>query len=217
MPIEIYYTGGGPFAWRCLLALAVKRLDYTPMILDLSRGDTKTPEFLKLNPRGTLPVLRDGPIVVRESQAIMFYLDRAYPSIPLYGRTPKEAARIMQEINEQGSYLEALLRKVIGPLLFGAGQLNVSEVVNLLHAELTRLNDQLAEEAWIAGDKISAADINLYPFLPTFERALAKPAATELAAAFSGIEKTYPRILRWMRAIQSLDGYAKSLPSPGSS
>jgi glutathione S-transferase len=213
MAIEFYYMGGGPFAWRCLLALAVKKLAYTPIVMVPARGDLKTSTFLALNPRGTLPVLRDGEVVVRESQAIMFYLDRAYPDRPLYGRSPAEAAAVMQEICEQGSHLEALLRKVIGPLLFGAAGLSsIGEVAAPLCEELSMLDYRLAKQKWIAGDAISAADIHLYPLLPTFERALRQPAAAEVAQSLPAIEETYPNIIQWMRAIQSLDGYAESVP-----
>lgn len=213
MAIEFYHMAGGPFAWRCLLALAVKNLAYTPIVIVPGRGDLKTPSFLELNWRGTLPLLRDGEVVVRESQAIMFYLDRAYPEPPLYGRSPAEAARIMQEICEQGSYLEALLRKVIAPVLFGApGLSSIGDIAEPLRQEFSALDQILAKHAWIAGDAISAADLNLYPFFPTFERALREPAAGEAATHLPIPGEAYPNISRWIKAIQGLDGYAKTVP-----
>jgi glutathione S-transferase len=207
MAIEFYYTGGGPFAWRCRLTLAIKKIPYRPVMLDLTKGETRTPEFLSLNPRGTLPVLKDGKIVVRESQAIMFYLDRAFPEPPLYGRTPSEAARIMQEIAEQGSYIEALLRKVIGPVLFAAGPVSaIADVAAPLDRELSALDRHLGESPYIAGDTVSAADINLYPFLPTYQRALQETSIAELASAFQSVDASYPNIVLWMKRMQALDG-----------
>jgi glutathione S-transferase len=211
--MEFYYMGGGPFAWRCLLALTVKKLAYTPIVMVPGRGDLKTPSFLELNWRATLPVLRDGDVVVRESQAIMFYLDRAYPEPPLYGRSPADGARIMQEICEQGSYVEALLRKVIGPLLFGApGLSSIGEIVEPLRREFSVLDQILAKQEWIIGDEISAADLNLYPFFPTFERAMREPLAADVAAVLPRLEDAYPNVRRWIMAIQGLDGYASSVP-----
>lgn len=213
MAIELYFIDGGPFAWRCLLALAVKKLAYSPMAMVPDRGDLETPAFLELNWRGTLPVLRDGKVVVRESQAIMFYLDRAYPEPPLFGRSPVAAARIMQEICEQGSYLEALLRKVIGPVLFGAPRpSSFGTIVEPLHRELSALDQILAKHAWIAGEAISAADISLYPFFPIFERALREPAAAEAAAVFADFGEAYPNVGRWIKALQCLEGDAKRVP-----
>ena len=60
MPIDFYCTGGGPFAWRCRLTLAIKKLPYRPVLLDLSQAETRNADLLRRNPRGTLPVLKDG-------------------------------------------------------------------------------------------------------------------------------------------------------------
>jgi glutathione S-transferase len=109
MAIEFFWMPGGPFALRCLMALAVKGLPYHSRRLDVSKQENRSPEFLAISPSGTLPVMKDDATVVRESQAIMFYLDRAYPSVPLYGETPVEVGRTMQEICEQHSYAEPVL------------------------------------------------------------------------------------------------------------
>jgi glutathione S-transferase len=213
MTVEYFYTGGGPFAWRGLLALVVKRIDFVPRFMDLATGETRTPGFLALNPRGTLPVLRDGAVVVRESQAILFYLDRAYPEPPLYGRTPAEAARIMQEMCEQGSGVEASLRRVIGPLLFGSGPVSgLGESASPLQADLADLDAHLSGSPWLAGDALSAADLNLYPFVPTYERALRQPAAEPVRAALPQLGEAFPHIERWRRAIEGIEGYARSVP-----
>jgi glutathione S-transferase len=215
MAIDFYYTSGGPFAWRCLLALEAKALVYTPHLVDLASRENRTPEFLALNPRGTLPVLKDGPIAVRESQAIMFFLDRAYPAIPLYGETPAEAARVMQEICEQASYLEAPLRAIIAPLLFaqnGGDPTNVAHAAAPLRDELRARDGRLRQERWIAGEALSAADLNLYPFLASLERALSQPAAAQLDLELTPITDRFPGIGRWMRAIQALSGYERTKP-----
>ena len=215
MSIDFYYTSGGPFAWRCLLALEVKALAYTPHLVDVSKQENRTPEFLALNTRGTLPVLKEGPIVVRESQAIMFYLDRAHPARPLYGETATEAARVMQEICEQASYLEGPLRAIIGPLLFaqnGSDLTNVADAALPLRNELRALDGRLGRERWIAGETLSAADLNLYPFLASLERALLQPAAAELDLELTPIADRFPGIRRWMSAIQALPGYERTKP-----
>ncbi len=49
----------------------------------------KTPEVLELNPRGQVPVLRDGDTVVSESLATLQYLEEAYPEPSL---VPKGAS-----------------------------------------------------------------------------------------------------------------------------
>ena len=215
MAIEFFWTSGGPYAWRCLLALETKGLSYTSTLVDLAGGATRTPAFLAMNPRATLPVLTDGDVCVRESQAIIYYLDRAYPEPPLYGRTPREAARIMQEVDEQASYLEAPLRGVIVPLMFAKGppdRAGIETAAASVVKELTTLETRLAAEPYLAGEALSAADLHLYPFLPTLERGLAKPEAEGLDTGLVPLERGFPSIARWMRAIEALPGYERTIP-----
>jgi len=51
--------------------------------LSLQAGEARTPEFLKLNPSGKLPVLVDGDLVLTESVAISLYLAEKYPEARL--------------------------------------------------------------------------------------------------------------------------------------
>ena len=76
MAIELYWGSGSPFAWRVMLMLEVKRLPYHSKLLEFSKDEHKAPAYLKLNPRGKVPTLKDGDYVLYESLAIMSYLDR---------------------------------------------------------------------------------------------------------------------------------------------
>ena len=96
MSITLHWGSGSPYAWRCLLTLELKRIPFESKLLEFSRKDHKTPEFLRLNPRGRVPVLVDGEIAIWESLAIMVYLDRKYPETPIFGHSPLESARVWQ-------------------------------------------------------------------------------------------------------------------------
>src|SRR4051794_10553772 len=127
MAIELYWGSGSPFAWRVMLTLEIKKLPYQSKLLEFSRGDHKAPEFLKLNPRGKVPVLKDGDFVIYESLAMMAYLERKYPEPPLFGKTPEETGLIWREISE-GDYLMHAGDKVIRPVFFGKGLDNVEDI-----------------------------------------------------------------------------------------
>jgi glutathione S-transferase len=47
--------------------------------VNLVKGESRKPEFLKVNPAGKLPVLVDGDLVLTESAAIVWYLAEKYP------------------------------------------------------------------------------------------------------------------------------------------
>jgi hypothetical protein len=59
-PVEIYWISGSPFAWRVLLTAEVKGVPYEGKLLEASKGELKSPEFLAINPLGRVPAIRDG-------------------------------------------------------------------------------------------------------------------------------------------------------------
>ncbi|HTX05040.1 MAG TPA: glutathione S-transferase family protein, partial [Steroidobacteraceae bacterium] len=111
MAIDIYWGSGSPYAWRVLLALEYKRLHYTSHLLQFSKQEHKSPQMLHLNPRGRVPVLKDGDYVCFESLAILYYLDLKYPAPPIFGRSPEEAGTIMRVICEYQAYIEPHLSR----------------------------------------------------------------------------------------------------------
>ena len=128
MAIELYWGSGSPFAWRVMLTLEVKGLVYESKLLEFSKGEHKTPAYLQLNPRGKVPTLKDGGFVVYESLAMMSYLDRKYPTPPLFGASAEETGSIWQAISECESYFISAGDKVVRPLFFGKGLDNVEEI-----------------------------------------------------------------------------------------
>jgi GST-like protein len=73
------YLAGTANGLRASVALEECGLAYTPHKIDLTKGEQRTPEFLKLNPAGQIPVIvdRDGPggkpLTLAQSGAIILY------------------------------------------------------------------------------------------------------------------------------------------------
>jgi glutathione S-transferase len=215
MTIEVYWGSGSTFAWRVLLALEIKRLPYVSRLIEFSKKEHKTPEFLHMNPRGKVPTLKDGDFVVYESLAILQYLDRKYPQVPLFGATPEEAGGINQDMCEVVAYIEGNSSQFTRPLFSGevAGkEQQVTEAADALHAEFARYEQRLQGASWLRGRHISAADIALYPYLPTILRAAGKPAGQGLALGFDGFAGRYPQLARWSAAVEKLPGYERTYP-----
>jgi glutathione S-transferase len=62
--------------------------------VDLHKGEQRTPEFLKLNPYGKVPVLIDDDIVIYDSTIINEYLDEEYPNPSLMPEDSAGRARV---------------------------------------------------------------------------------------------------------------------------
>ena len=96
--LEVFSLSGSLYGWRVLLTLAAKGLESHVRYLRASAGETRTPEYLSINPRGKVPVLRDGETIVYASLAILAYLDRKRPDPPLFDMTPVQTGHIWQRI-----------------------------------------------------------------------------------------------------------------------
>jgi glutathione S-transferase len=213
MSIDVYWSRGSPYCWRVLLALELKGLAYRSHRLDINLQEHKAPQMLAMNPRGRLPVLRDAGYVVFESLAVLYYLDRKYPSPPLFGNSPEEAAVILRVIEEFQAYTEADVMRIIDAVLRQRPPKLSDALTHAMHvaaSEARTIEGRLAKGDWIVGEAVSAADLMLYPCVRLLHRALMRPEARELSARFLPAEVHYPGLARWMRRVESLPGYQRT-------
>ena len=118
--ITFYYASGSPFAWRAWLALEYKSLPYDLKSMSFFDGDLKTPEYLRINPRGKVPSIVDDGFSLYESAAILEYLDEQYPDngSPLFPGSSRNRAHIRRLVNEADFYLDQANRKILLQILF---------------------------------------------------------------------------------------------------
>ena len=79
MILELYHNNMSSCAQKARVALAEKNLEWKSHHLDLRAGDQQKPDYLKLNPKGVVPTLIDGDLVIRESNVILEYLNQLFP------------------------------------------------------------------------------------------------------------------------------------------
>lgn len=123
----------------------------------------KTPEFLKLNPFGKVPVLEtpDGPVF--ESNAIARYIAKLDPEGGLLGISPYESALVEQWIDVAATELDANLSRWVYPLLGYSTYIEESSESALaaVKATLRVLNGHLASNTYLVGHSVTLADIIL--------------------------------------------------------
>ena len=168
MSIEVYWGSGCPYSWRVMLALELKGLPWSSHRLQLDLQEQKAPRMLAMNPRGRVPVLRDGDYVVFESLAVIYYLDQKYPDPPLFGRSPEEAGVIMRVINEFQAYTETALMSIVERPRRAHPVLNESltHAMHLVAREARTIESRLSKGDWIVGDAVSRRgprDLSLHP------------------------------------------------------
>lgn len=213
-PIEIYWVSGSPFGWRVLLAAELKRVPYVSRRIDSSTGEQRSSAYLRLNPRGKVPTLKHGEVIICESLAMLTYLDRLYPEPNLFGTTPYQSARIMQVCSEFVCYLEPVMNRLAAAITrnkpLSAAALAARH--GTLHSELAWADGRLRENEWLAGAAVSAADLTVYPHCKFLLHLAAKPEAAALELGLSEFSHRYPALAAWMERVEALPGYEKAYP-----
>jgi glutathione S-transferase len=215
MALTLYWVSGSPFSWRVLLALVHKRLPFESQLLHLDKQEHQSPQMLKMNPRGQVPVLKDGDYVVFESVAILYYLDIKYPETPIFGTSPEEAGVIMRVICEFQAYAEPAVQRIINGVFSDRVAEDIDELTDAMHVvgrEARTIEGRLSKEEWIVGEHYSALDMVIFPWIQLLRRALDRPAAKELGARFLPMETNYPALARWIHRVETLPGYDRTYP-----
>lgn len=217
MTYELYFISGSPFAWRALLALEIKGVEYESKLVKAMEEEHKQPWFLEMNPRGKVPVLKIGNRSLYETHAILAYLEGAHAAPPLFGAGLDETTLIWRLLSEVDAYFVPASIEYIRPVLF-AGLEEASEELRAaalpIHKELKVFEKELADsgKAYLAGDTVSAADIALYPFLKMLLRAAGKVNNEAGTTGFTPFAKVCPKLDAWMGRIEALPGYQNTYP-----
>lgn len=181
----VHTIPGSPFARAVFATLEEKGARYR--IAPMAPGSHKSPEHLARHPFGRVPVLEHDGFVLYETQAILRYLDRVLPSPSLTPVDPRRAASMDQVMNINDWYLfhgvanVIVFHRVVGPRVLGlapdeAAIAAAMPAARVVFAELARL---LGEQPYLAGDKVSLADLIVAPHVAFFTAA---PEWAELGA-----------------------------------
>ena len=81
--LELYHNDMSVCAQKVRVALAEKGIAYIAHALNIRAGETHTPAYRALNPKGVVPTLVVDGVPIVESTIICEYLDDTYPDIPL--------------------------------------------------------------------------------------------------------------------------------------
>lgn len=152
-------------------------------------GETRTPEFLALNPRHKIPVLTHGGLVLTESAAILTYLTEAFP-VPDHFHVPTDAAGrarllewcffIMTELDANALY--TIRRHGYLQDVYGEAPAAVAAAREYFGHQLDGMEERITGAGrFLMGERISVADI-LFMSCLDWARRYEVPAPGYLAA-----------------------------------
>ena len=161
----LYDYPGGPNPRRVRIYLAEKNLSVPMETVDIMTRRNRQPDFLEKNPTGGIPILElDDGTCIAESVAICRYFEELHPSPPLFGTGAKQRAiiemwlrrvelNLMVPIGMVWVHGHPLTAKLIRQIPEAAAQNRVRTAMGY-----KLLNDQLADNEFIAGDTYSIVD-----------------------------------------------------------
>jgi glutathione S-transferase len=198
--MKLYYHPISGHAHRARLFLGLLGLEHELIEVDLAKGAHKSPEFLKLNPFGQVPVLQDGDTVIADSNAIMVYLAKKTGATNWLPEDAEGAARVQRWLSiaaGQIAFGPAAARLIT---LLGA-PFDSNEVISRAHAVLGNIEDHLKTNSWLAASHPTIADVALYSYI-----ARAPEGNVDLAA--------YSKVRDWLKRIEDLPGFVPFMHAP---
>ncbi len=165
--MKLYEYESFPSPRRVRMFLAEKGINIPCEQIDVPAGEHRSPEYLSKNQDGLVPLLElDNGEYISETVAISRYFEENYPQTPLMGTTAEEKARIEMWQRRVENSLANTVATYFHHATEGLGELdryrnkewgekNREKAIN----GMKQLNNQLADNKFIAGDKFSVADI----------------------------------------------------------
>jgi glutathione S-transferase len=195
----VHSVPGSPFGRSVLATLEEKGAAYR--LAALAPGASKSPEHLARHPFGRVPVLEHDGFLLYETQAILRYLDRVLPAPSLTPADARQAARMDQVMNISDWYLfqgvcnVIAFQRIIGPKLLGltpdeAAVAAAMPRATAVFAELARL---LGDQPFIAGDRLSLADLQTAP----------QASFLSLTPEWATLAQPHPNLVAWIERLEA--------------
>ncbi|MCH8180398.1 MAG: glutathione S-transferase N-terminal domain-containing protein [Proteobacteria bacterium] len=191
--IQLYEFPLSGHSHKARLLLSLLHLPYDSVVVRGTDREHKAAGFLAMNPFGQVPVLRDGDVVLRDSQAILTYLARRHGGDSWLPGDPVQHAQVAAWMATAANEMTRGPNALRLHHKFGR-DIPVEEARQVTANLLNVLEARLSTHDWVALDHITIADIALFPYL-----ALAPEADIDLGA--------HPHVVAWLARIQALDGY----------
>jgi glutathione S-transferase len=189
-----YLPSGNGYKVRLLLSQLEKPFKLVER--DIQQGETRTPEFLAMNPNGRIPVLRleDGRYL-SESDAILFYLAEGTPFLPQDRFDRADVLRWM--FFEQYSHEPYVAVARAWVHVFGITPERAARLQEKMdggYAALGVMENHLGPRGWFVGDRYTIADIALYAY-------------THVAHEGGFDLGRFPNVRRWLERVAAQPRY----------
>ncbi|HEX5318642.1 MAG TPA: glutathione S-transferase family protein [Stellaceae bacterium] len=166
----VYGPAGSTYVWSARLALAEKGVAHD--LVDVGLRDMRAPEHLARHPFGKIPAFEHDGFSLYETQAIMRYVDEAFPSAPLQPIDLHQFSRMNQIVGIVDAYAWRAIAagicfpRIIAPLLgLPTDEAQIAKSIPQAKPCLSEIERIAGDDEFLAGDRVSLADLMVAPIV----------------------------------------------------
>lgn len=194
---KLYTTIGSGNCFKAQLVMNQLGIPYETVLVDVLKGETRSADYLKINPNGTVPFLRlsDGR-ALSESNAMLWHLAHGSHLFPksAYDQALAVQWMIFEQTSLEPNISPARFFTSIVPSRRDEMAAEIAQWRAKGDEALDRLDNHLAGSRFVAGDTYSITDIAVYGY-------------THVACEGGFDMDRYPSVQAWIRRVCASDGY----------
>jgi glutathione S-transferase len=201
VPIKLYRHPKSGHCHRVELMMALLDLPYEAIDIDVVNGAHKAPQFLAISPFGQVPAIDDNGVTLADSNAILTYLVKSYPTdynwIP---DSPEGAAEVQRWLSVAAGEIAHGPCAARLVTVFNAA-LDHEAAKAASHRLFAVMEDTLEDRDYLSGSAITIADVAGYSYI-----AHAPEGGVSL--------DQYPSIRAWLKRIESQERFVGMARTP---
>ena len=147
-------------------ALEEVGVDYETQMVNLHSGEQKSPEYLAVNPKGKVPVLRIDGQLLTENSVILGLLDQLYPAAGLLPKSDDPVRAMQPHIDMAwcAATLHPIVRQIRNPQRWTKGETSgvQADGIDKMSVECAGFTTRLSGSRWWYGERWSIVDTYIY-------------------------------------------------------
>jgi len=191
---------------RVLILLEELELKYDFVNVDLTKGEQKAKEYLKLQPFGHVPVIEYDTYNIFESRTILRYISKNnndYKDLTL-----DDSVHVDMWLEVESQNMNPVISKIVYEKMFKkwkdpkaiVDEDLISKEMDNLRKVLGVYEERLSESRYIGGESFSIADISNIPYIHAFVK-----------CGYKSVLKEFPTTYRWIKKIMLRDSVKQVL------
>ena len=164
-----FYYAPATCALASHLALEYAGARYEAVRLDFKSQQQRSPEYLRVNPKGRVPALATERGVITETPALLQFIAQSFPEA---GLAPLDDAFLLAKMNEFNSYLCSTVHvnhahkgrghRWVDPEDGAAIEAMRRKVPQTMAESFTLIEEQMLQGPWVLGERFSTSDLYLF-------------------------------------------------------